>query len=159
MDINRFAPPKAEVEGAPLGSTAAPPLWNPNAAANWSLLFTPVFGSWLHWRNWQALGETQHATKARHWFIAAIVAMVGSAVVALSVTTRVADLTSRAVSIGFLIVWYYAAAKPQVSFIKARYGHAYARKGWLVPILVAIGLCIAFTAGAVLLALLLGARA
>ena len=113
MDINRFAPPKAEVEGAPLGSTAAPPLWNPDAAANWSLLSTPVFGSWLHWRNWQALGETQRATKARNWFIAALVAMVASVMVALSVATRVADLMGRAVSIGFLIVWYYAAASPR----------------------------------------------
>jgi predicted amidophosphoribosyltransferase len=27
-------------------------IWNPNAASNWSLVFTPAFGSYLHARNW-----------------------------------------------------------------------------------------------------------
>ena len=47
-------------------------LWNPNAAANWSLLFTPIFGSYLQFRNWQALGKKDEADNARNWFIFSI---------------------------------------------------------------------------------------
>lgn len=49
MDFNRYAPPVANLEVEPETSL---PLWNPNAAANWCLLFTPSFGSWLHMKNW-----------------------------------------------------------------------------------------------------------
>lgn len=31
-------------------------LWNPNAAVNWSVLFTPIFGAWIQAKNWKALG-------------------------------------------------------------------------------------------------------
>jgi hypothetical protein len=44
---------------------AAPALWNPNAAANWSLLFSPMFGAWLHMKNWAALGEPERAAARR----------------------------------------------------------------------------------------------
>ena len=27
-------------------------LWNPNTAANWSFLFSPLFGAYLHALNW-----------------------------------------------------------------------------------------------------------
>ena len=54
MTPNPYAPPKAEV--ADVGRTeVAPALWNPNAAASWSLLFSPAFGAFLHMKNWQAL--------------------------------------------------------------------------------------------------------
>lgn len=42
---------------APTREAAAIALWNPNAAANWSLLFTPLFGAYLHMLNWRSLGE------------------------------------------------------------------------------------------------------
>ena len=33
------------------------PIWNPNAAANWSLIFTPAFGAYIQMLNWQRLGQ------------------------------------------------------------------------------------------------------
>ena len=36
-------------------------IWNPNAAANWSLLFTPAFGAYIHYLNWQKMGKTEVA--------------------------------------------------------------------------------------------------
>ena len=36
-------------------------LWNPNAAAIWSLFFTPIFGAWIHARNWKALNRQKEA--------------------------------------------------------------------------------------------------
>ena len=55
---NPYAPPTAAV--ADIGTATAaprPPLWNPGAAASWSLLLSPVFGAILHMKNWQAMGE------------------------------------------------------------------------------------------------------
>jgi len=66
---NPYAPPEAEVAdvAGPAFLEAAPALWNPAAAASWSLIFSPIFGSWLQMKNWQALGESEKAAKARTW--------------------------------------------------------------------------------------------
>ena len=32
-------------------------LWNPNVAACLSILFTPIFGAWIHAKNWENLGK------------------------------------------------------------------------------------------------------
>ncbi len=141
MDENRFAPPKAAVEGSFESSEAAPPLWNPNAAASWCLLFTPVFGSWLHRQNWRALGETQRASSANTWFIVSIAVVIGSAVLAAMPTPLAGGV--RLINFAYLIGWYYAAAKPQTNYVKARFGDGYPRRGWGVPIVWAIVIIIA----------------
>jgi len=143
MDENRYAPPKALVEDATHGSRTgpAPALWNPDAAASWCLLFSPVFGTWLHMKNWEALGEPERARKARRWFIAAVTLIVAALLV--PVGARGNDLAMRLVMFLFLIVWYFVAAKPQVAYVKSNFGSDYPRKGWGWPILTAIGLLLA----------------
>jgi hypothetical protein len=42
-------------------------IWNPNAAASWSVLFTPLFGALLHAQNWTVLGEPERARKSMRW--------------------------------------------------------------------------------------------
>ena len=56
----RYAPPTAHVDDvhAARQSAVAPPLWNPGAAMAWSLLFSPIFGAFVHMKNWQALGPS-----------------------------------------------------------------------------------------------------
>jgi hypothetical protein len=44
-----------------------PRLWNPNAAASWSLLLTPAFGAWLHAANWRALGKPERSAANMVW--------------------------------------------------------------------------------------------
>jgi hypothetical protein len=51
MTTNLYAPPKAQVADIVQGE-AAPALWNPGAAASWSLLLSPAFGAFLHMKNW-----------------------------------------------------------------------------------------------------------
>jgi len=144
MEDNRYAPPKALVDGAVAGDRAgrAPALWNPDAAASWCLLFTPVFGTWLHMKNWEALGETARASSARRWFFVAVVLITLSMLTALSSLAR-GNLPMRLATFLFLIVWYFVAAKPQVAYIKSSFGVDYPRKGWGQPILTAIGLIVA----------------
>lgn len=71
---NPYAPPQAEVADI-AGERNPPPLWNPNAAANWSLLFSPAFGAFLHMKNWQALGQPNKATSAKVWFVLSLVVL------------------------------------------------------------------------------------
>ncbi|MGB0769032.1 MAG: hypothetical protein ACPGYV_15145, partial [Phycisphaeraceae bacterium] len=42
-------------------------LYSPNAAANWSLLFTPIFGAYLHAKNWRAIGDADRADTNIKW--------------------------------------------------------------------------------------------
>ena len=155
QDNNPYAPPKAEVEGVIGDGVAAPPLWNPNAAASWSLLFTPIFGTWLHWKNWVALGDKERAATARMWLIASAV-VVGASMVLAQAVTAVAGAV-RAVNFGFLLAWYFTSAKPQAAWVKQRFGDAYPRRGWAVPILIAIGAVIG-TIAVITVALALGAQ-
>ena len=141
MDDNRYAPPKAIVDDAPGTVEAAPALWNPNAAASWCLLFTPIFGTWLHMKNWTALGQIAKADAARNWLFASVAVLVTSTLVGLF-APRIPGV--RLLNIAFLIAWYYASAKEQVRYVVGRYGTHYPRRGWGVPLLAAVGAIIAY---------------
>ena len=136
LQDNPYAPPKAHVEGAFVEPITAPPLWNPNAAANWSLLLTPIFGSFLHWKNWIALGDAGQANKARFWFIASVIEVAGTVLYATGSHSRT---NLRLLNIAFLVAWYFAAAKWQARLVKERYDTHYPRRGFALPILIALG--------------------
>lgn len=121
----------------------APALWNPAAAANWSLLFTPVFGAALHMKNWRALGDEQKAGQAKMWMIASLVILLGMmlAGIVLPESTEL-DRMGRSVGMAVLLGWYFTAARAQQKLVKERFGKNYERRGWAKPIgmaLLAIG--------------------
>jgi hypothetical protein len=79
---NPYAPPRSKV--ADVGrDVEVPTIWNPNSAANWSLLFTPAFGAFLHMKNWEALGEPAKASSAKLWATTTLVVLVGISVAAV----------------------------------------------------------------------------
>ena len=120
-------------------------LWNPNAAANWSLLFSPVFGAWIHAKNWTALGDDAKAKQSMYW--------VYSGIVALLLAIFLPEKIGRAVGIGFLFGWYFSFAKQQVKHVKETLGGVYEKKGRAKPLGIAVGCFVAFVfvAGAILL--------
>ena len=111
---------------------SAPTLWNPSTAANLSLLFTPILGSYLHYRNWQELGELQHAASAKKWLIAGIV------VLAIAIAAAMAHSNFGGLGLIFLFAWYFASAKKQMKYVQAKYANAYTRKSLVQPILIAL---------------------
>ena len=138
MTLNPYAPPNAKVaENA--GERISPPLWNPNAAANWSLLFSPAFGAFLHMKNWKALDQPSKATSAKVWFALCLVVLVGLwlMVVMLPDTKQLAG-SARIVGFLLLIVWYFGSARAQASYVKMHFGNDYPRRGWLKPLAVAV---------------------
>jgi len=112
MESNRYAPPKADLDGVRSDTGPAPALWNPTAAANWSLLFSPVFGAWVQMKNWTTLGETRRAAAAKGWLIASAVLILG--------------LT-------------FAGILMPRSAIAERFGADYPRRGWGQPLLWGLG--------------------
>ena len=105
----------------------APRLWNPNVAANWSLLFSPIFGAWVHAKNWKELGDYEKAKKSMLW-------VYGYTIFAV-IVSFVPDFPNISV-IGITVFWYTSFAKEQINYVKS--GKNYEKKSWLAPILLAI---------------------
>ena len=152
MSTNPYAPPTAVVADAQQ-TESVPAIWNPNAAANWSLLFSPAFGAFLHMRNWHALGELQRETTARRWFIAALGMLALYIVLALVLSAfKGVDTALRGLAVGFLVAWYFSAARGRARYVKEKFGKSYPRKGWGKPLLIGV----AAVAGYILAAFLIG---
>jgi uncharacterized membrane protein YfcA len=144
MATNLYAPPKSKVADIVQGE-AAPALWNPGAAASWSLLFSPAFGAFLHMRNWEALGESDKAAAAKKWVVIYVVIIIGLSVAAAFLPYNKAfPGLLRLCGLSLLLGWYFASGKPQVDFVKSRYGKDYPKKRWGQPILIAVAAIIGF---------------
>lgn len=143
---NPYAAPAARVADA--GTEVAPALWNPNAAAAWSLLFSPAFGSCLHMLNWRELGEEEKAATAKGWFIASLALLAFYLV--LAVMAPRFDPTF--IGLGYLLAWYFGAARGQASYVKEKYRADYPRRAWGKPLLIALAAIV----GYFLVALIIG---
>ena len=138
MSINPYAPPKAVVADiAPRQDS--PPLWNPNAAANWSLLLSPAFGAYLHMKNWEELGEPAKAAAAKAWAIAVLAILVALplAIVLVPALSSLQNVSS-AFGLVLLISWYVSSGRAQVRYVKERFGKDYPRRGWGRPLFMAM---------------------
>ncbi|MDK4687806.1 hypothetical protein [Kingella negevensis] len=84
-----------------------PPLWNPNAAANWSLLLGTAFGAVLHALKWKALGEEKLAKE--NWIWAGVYAVI-----------YVFSFVTGKFGISFFVLlgWYFFSATNKPSFSK-----------------------------------------
>ena len=140
---NPYAPPKAVV-GDVVGNEVAPALWNPTAAGAWSILFSPIFGAYLHMLNWRALGQPEKAAASKQWLIGSIVFIVVLSVASVSMPeSKGFDALGRAGGFAVLIAWYYAIGKSQQTYVAARFGTNYPHRGWAAPLLIALGIFIA----------------
>jgi hypothetical protein len=133
-----------------------PPLWNPNAAALWSLLFSPAFGAFLHARNAEALGRTEEA-KANRFFFRGTLAFVGLVTLVGVLVPRLPDSVwtalSRGGGIGVLVGWYLSVGSKQIRYVKETWHDAYPRRPWTRPLLVAVACFFAYFIAIVLLIL------
>jgi hypothetical protein len=145
MAANPYAAPTAQVADVRRDGIDAPALWNPNAAANWSLLFTPIFGAFLHMRNWQALDEPASAARAKGWVIASIAVLVFTVILALSMKSEVAaNGVGKGVGLVWLLTWYFGSGRAHARYVKEAFGKDYPRRGWGMPLLIAVGVTIVY---------------
>ena len=104
-----------------------PELWNPVAAVNWSLLFTPVFGGVLLMQNWETLGNSAEVQKSRMW-LGGCAGLLG---------LMVFQIVPTWLSLIMLVVWYFASANKQIKHVKSL--PSYRRKSWKIPLSIAGG--------------------
>jgi uncharacterized protein YecT (DUF1311 family) len=119
-------------------------IWNPNAAANWSFIFTPAFGSYLQMKNWNALGESSKATAAKIWFYVSLLVLITIAIVQVVALKAGAEASTGGLALLFLLIWYFAAGRAQAKYVKATLGQDYARKSWTKPLLIALTCMVAY---------------
>jgi hypothetical protein len=157
---NPYAAPAAAVADAPLPLEAAPALWNPGAAASWSLLFSPAFGAFLQMRNWQALGDEKQARVSWTWFVASIVLTLGAiAAGAFLPDTHPGQKLLNLFGFTLLLTWYFSHGKKQMAEVKTRFGKDYPRRGWLLPLAIAVGTIVCVLVAFVAILLFIGVDA
>jgi len=113
-----------------------PQLWNPNAAANWSLLFSPAFGAWIHAKNWRTLNCHDKAQASMVWVYLGLALLV--------VAIFVPDRAARSISIAFLFGWYFNSAREQAKYVKSEFEGTYRKRGWGKPLGLALLALIAY---------------
>ena len=146
---NPYLPPESRVAdiGAAGTTEESPAIWNPAAAASWSLLFSPVFGAIVQMKNWKTLGQDDRAIKSRNWAIGTVGFFVMTALLDIVLpTSKVIDDVGQVLALILLVIWYYASGKPQQAYVLARFGKTYKRKGWSKPLLIAVVVFLAFIA-------------
>jgi hypothetical protein len=120
-----------------------PDLWNPNAAACWSLLFTPAFGAYLHAQNADTLGRTEEAKVNRTWFYASLGYLV-FVLIGIFIP-QIPESVYRGAAIGLLAAWYVATGKAQAQYVKESQTR-YTRRGWAMPLAIATASLIGYVA-------------
>jgi len=122
------APPTPSVQ-------STPKLWNPNAAANWSLLFTPILGAWLHAKNWKELDQPDKSQKSMIWVYVGFVFLI--------VVLFLPDNVGSGPGLIFILAWYFSSAKGQVKYLKEN-NIIYNKKTWGKPLLLGLGGLVAY---------------
>jgi hypothetical protein len=119
---NPYAPPKARLTDA----VVAAPLWTPSAAGLWCLLLSPMFGSYVTLRNWEALGEGGRARSAHIWLYVSVAVFAG----------MLLTPAGGVIGVPYLIAWYFAVNRPQIKFVKEMFGDDYERRPWTKIVLI-----------------------
>ena len=129
-------------------------IWNPNAAAGWSMLFTPIFGSWLQMLNWRALGLPDKAKLSQRWLYASLGLMVFCVLLLLLFGDKEGSDIAKPILFLYLCIWYFADGRTQGKYIEERFGADYHKKSWGKVLLIAFAILFAYSlAGGIVLAL------
>lgn len=111
---------------APPKEAATPPLWNPTGLANWSLLLTPLFGSYLVAENYKAMGKPTEAKEAMGWFYRGIAVLLLALLLSSTSFFGIALLSY----LIYLVSWNFKSARKQSHVILSEYGKDYERQPW-----------------------------
>lgn len=106
----------------------APSLWNPDALANWSLLLTPLFGSYLVAENYKAMGKHKDAKGAMDWFYIGIATLLSGFI--FFPFGIYGFWMLMLIFLAYLVSWYFMSARKQRRAILSAYGKNYERQPW-----------------------------
>jgi len=117
-------------------------LWTPNAVANWSVIFSPIFGGILVSKNWKTLSENKKAKSSMYWVYVTIAfwAAVPILIAAPDKITPAFYLVPTIhiiwafLSLPILIIWYIISLRSQAKYVKNTFGETFTRKSWKKPL-------------------------
>ena len=146
----RYRAPQSNDSNAALDNSDAPALWTTNAAASWSLLFSPVFGATLHMLNARAMGDKDQIRQSKWALIILLVIFLLLPLVALFFNPK-----NNTFGLILLLGWYFAIGRRQVEAVKQKYGSNYPRRPWFKPLALAVLGMVAYLAYAFIVAFLI----
>jgi len=113
-----------------------PKLWNPQAVAFWSILFSPIFGAYIFAKNWTELGKPDEARQSMMWVYGGIIwtVVVGIFVGIFSIKLFI---TMRLFEPLLLFTWIVMNGQKQLKYV--REGISYERQSW--GMVLPLGLC------------------
>jgi hypothetical protein len=126
----------------PLSSKPSEPvIWNPTVIAVWSLVFTPIFGSWLCSKNWLFLGDEALSIAASRWLK---VGLIYYPLVFFlqpwyhQYTSSV--LVEMTLLIGLYFPWLALSMYPQIKYAQKNKSSLNLTRSWRMPLTFALGL-------------------
>lgn len=140
----------AQNEGEPGSRPAFPPptparhdiaLWNPDAAALFSLLLTPLFGATLHFLNSRRLGDDTQSLKARLALASGALVTFGALSIGFSNDVSVSNTFAASGMVAvYTLLWYVFIGHGQSQLVSARYGARYRKMTLWVPVVIALAM-------------------
>lgn len=99
--------------------TSYPKLYNPTAALALSLIFTPMFGAFLHGLNWRELGDDEAAARSMGWvrgtFFSFVLYLVVDPFLQSTVFGRYLLM---AMLVGFWLSWAFSLGFKQIRLVR-----------------------------------------
>ena len=133
--ITEFMTTQVKEDKPDAESTGA--IWNPSAARWWSLIFTPIFGIYIHKLNWETLNKSQRVSSTKRWLY------IGLIILATNFLTVNLFGLSGLVTL-YLIIWYFTDGESQIKYVEEKFGGRYLHKSWKKPILIMSSVYFAF---------------
>ena len=134
---------------------AVPTIWNPNAAVNWSLLFSPAFGSYLQMLNWRTLGESEKAASSRKWCYVSV-GMLIIIYLLMGAFLKATAGTTSGLALLLLLAWYFFSGRAQGKYVTEKFGATYNRRPWGKVLLLGVAAFVGFFIAAVIVDLVIG---
>lgn len=104
------------------------------------------------------MGEQDRAGKSKSWALGSLAFLVALALLPVfSSNEKVVDGLTRLLTVALLVTWYYANGKYQQTYVLARFGKTYQKRGWTKPLLLAVAAIVAFMVVMALVGLVIGA--
>ena len=107
-------------------------------------------------KNWKLSASRAKASASKRWAVIALVALVVLALASAFLPEKAMDGIARAGAIGLLFAWYFASARQQAAYVKARFGKEYPRRGWAKPLFLGVLAMLGFVVGLGLIGFLIG---
>ncbi len=106
---------------------ALPFIWSPSCICSSAVLFSPAYAAYYLAKNWRTLDQPDRTRSAMTWFYVSL-----GLLIPLLLVPPVAFI--------YLLVWYIASGRKQITYVREKYGRKYRRRSFLKTALIPVTL-------------------